>query len=311
MNLRSISERLSAGLTKEGRERILKEWEKAGDRLVHDQEGAITSARTLLESVCKHILDTTETPYPSDGDLPKLYGLVSAKLGLSAKSQVSDINKRFFGAVHTIIQAVGELRNKAGDAHGKSFNEASVSEAQALLSVSLAGAIATFLLTALDSHLAAHHRLTSDGEAILIFDKATVWRLVDHARNAPRHLPAYGEESNAALWLVGDAGLYLMSNGDPPQLADGSIKSTEAAGQNPRLVAYAQGCGTEDEVDNWWPIHNAIEGGDDFVRTIPIEYFLDVLERADQKIVIVASPDKETFYSDNEWLNGLPTKSKA
>lgn len=301
MSIRSISDSILRGLAKEGRERILREWEKAEERLVYDPDGAITSARTVLEALCKHILDSIEMAYPSDGDLPKLYSLVSAKLGLSAKSQISDINKRFFGSVHTIIQAVGELRNKVGDAHGKSFNDASASEAQAQLAVSLSGAVANFLLSALDSYLVAVHRLTPSGSAILIFDKALVWRLIDHARNAPQHLSSYGEKSKAALWLVGDAGIYLMSNGSPPQLRDGSIKSVAAAGQSPRLTAYAEGCGPGDDVDNWWPIHNAIEGGDDFSRTIAIEHFSDSLRDADRKIVIVASREDQTIFSDVQW----------
>jgi hypothetical protein len=301
MESRLISDGLSRGLTKPGRERILAEWSKAEDRLVHDQEGAITSARTVLEGLCKHILDETGTAYPADGDLPKLYGLVANTLGLSAKTQVSEINRRFFGAVHTIIQAVGELRNKVGDAHGKSYNESRVSEAQSQLAVSLSGAITSFLLSALDSHLAAVHRLTAGGEAILIFEKSTVWRLVDHARNAPKHLSSYGVKSKAGLWLVGDAGIYLMSNGSPPQLSDGSIKSSAAARSMPRLTAYAEGCGPTDEVDDWWPIHNAIEGGDDFVRTIPLAEFVEALEQSDRKLVIVASREHQRIYSDAQW----------
>ncbi len=38
-------------------------WSKALDRRSSDPEGAITMARTLLESVCKHILDESAVPY--------------------------------------------------------------------------------------------------------------------------------------------------------------------------------------------------------------------------------------------------------
>src|SRR5215475_11632984 len=43
-------------------------WQKALDRRRDDAEGAITSARTLLETVCKHILDQTNTTYEDDWD---------------------------------------------------------------------------------------------------------------------------------------------------------------------------------------------------------------------------------------------------
>lgn len=38
-------------------ERVKRLWTKALERRVSDPDGAITAARTLLESVCKHILD--------------------------------------------------------------------------------------------------------------------------------------------------------------------------------------------------------------------------------------------------------------
>ena len=46
-------------------------WSKALDRRASDPEGAITMARTLLESVCKHILDEASVPYDDGADLNK------------------------------------------------------------------------------------------------------------------------------------------------------------------------------------------------------------------------------------------------
>lgn len=47
-------------------------WQKALDRRVEDPEGAITAARTLLETVCKHILDSCSVPYSDKEELPAL-----------------------------------------------------------------------------------------------------------------------------------------------------------------------------------------------------------------------------------------------
>lgn len=62
----------------------------------------------------------------------------------------------------------------------------------------------------------------------------------------------------AALWLVGDADLYLMSNGKPPLLQDGKIVSVEEAVSTRRLCAFAEGCGPLNEVDEWWPVRTAM-----------------------------------------------------
>jgi hypothetical protein len=40
-------------------------WQKALDRRASDPEGAITAARALIETVCKHTLDDMREPYSS------------------------------------------------------------------------------------------------------------------------------------------------------------------------------------------------------------------------------------------------------
>src|SRR5271163_1715955 len=57
-------------------------WAKALDRRHSDAEGAITSARTLLESVCKRVLDEAGEIYDDAADLPALYKQVAKKLRL-------------------------------------------------------------------------------------------------------------------------------------------------------------------------------------------------------------------------------------
>ena len=58
-------------------------WFKALGRRHSDAEGAITSARTLLETVCKQILDEANESYDDASDLPALYKQVAKKLRLA------------------------------------------------------------------------------------------------------------------------------------------------------------------------------------------------------------------------------------
>jgi hypothetical protein len=131
------------------------------------------------------------------------------------------------------------------------------------------------------------------GGVPLKFDLAIVRRLVDHARSAPQSLPYYGgTHAEPALWLVGDHGVYLMSNGEPPLGADGQLITGDAKGVR-RLNAPAVGCDPEaDAFENWWPVHNAIAGGDDFVQMLPLEDFDRVLPSCKSHVVVIAS-DKE------------------
>jgi len=314
MSATSIQLSLDGKLDKDGRARLKREWDKAWARLDSDPEGAVTAARTLLESTCKDVLDTAGIVYSADADLPKLYGEVSSALGIAPSGHISRLHKQFFGATHTIVSSVGEFRNKVGDAHGKGHQAITPSRAQAELAVNLAGAVASFLLSTFESHLTATRRLTVDGEAVLKFDKATVWRLVDHAENSPTHIKAWGEKkTKPALWLVGDSGVYLMSNGNPPLLSNGKISKIGNTVGQPRLTAHAEGCDVTDLVDDWWPIHNAVAGGDDFSQTIPLKLIRRALGISQSHIVIVSSQEEYVVYGDVEFsaLSGEPPLKRS
>ena len=57
-------------------------WQKALDRRISDPEGAITAARMLLETVCKHILDEAGATYPESADLSKLWAFAAESSSL-------------------------------------------------------------------------------------------------------------------------------------------------------------------------------------------------------------------------------------
>lgn len=122
-------------------------WRKALDRRSNDPEGAITMARSLLESVCKHILDGVNVNYGDAPDLNKLYSLAAEQLNL-APSQHSDRDlKRILGGCTSVVEGLGGLRNRLGDSHGKGQRWLKPAARHAELAVNLAGAMATFLLT--------------------------------------------------------------------------------------------------------------------------------------------------------------------
>jgi hypothetical protein len=127
-------------------EHVHQVWARALERRSDDPEGAITSARTLLETVCKHILDEGGIEYADDADLPKLYRVTADALDLAPSQQSEDNFKRIFGGCQTVVENLGSLRNKLSDAHGKGKKLAKPEPRHAELAVNLAGAIATFLV---------------------------------------------------------------------------------------------------------------------------------------------------------------------
>lgn len=126
-------------------------WVKALDRRLTDPEGAITAARTLLETVCKTILDGSgKSLYGDQDDLPKLYHKTAEKLNLAPSQHTEEVFKAILGSCQNVVNTLGTLRNKVGDAHGKGRKSVRPSKRHAALAVNLAGAMATFLV---ETHL--------------------------------------------------------------------------------------------------------------------------------------------------------------
>jgi len=95
-------------------------WQKALERKSTDPEGAITIARTILESTCKFILDESNTEYKANTiDLPELYKKTAKELNLSPSQHTEEVFKQILGGCSGIVNGLGSLRNKLGDAHGK------------------------------------------------------------------------------------------------------------------------------------------------------------------------------------------------
>lgn len=146
-----VDEAVSEILSKFDTEHVHQVWVRALERRTGDPEGAITSARTLLETVCKHILDESGTHYDDESDLPKLYRLTAETLDLAPNQQSEDIFKRIFGGCQTVVENLGALRNKLSDAHGKGRNPTRPAPRHAELAVNLSGAIAMFLVESWDA----------------------------------------------------------------------------------------------------------------------------------------------------------------
>jgi len=142
---------VSAAVQRVSSDYVSEAWHKALDRRATDPEGAITAARTLLESVCKHILDETGTPYRDTEELPKLYSLAAGQINLSPSQHAEQVIKQILGSCQSIVEGLGALRNRLSDAHGKGKAGVRPAPRHAELAVNLAGTMAMFLLETWES----------------------------------------------------------------------------------------------------------------------------------------------------------------
>jgi len=122
------------------------QWAKALERRSVDPDGAITIARTLLESVCKHILDDAEISYGEGPDLNKLYRLTADHLNLSPSQHTEPVFRQILGGCTAVVEGLGAIRNRHGDAHGSGRLYGRPAPRHAELAVNLAGAVAAYLL---------------------------------------------------------------------------------------------------------------------------------------------------------------------
>ena len=133
-------------ITKFDGEHIHGTWQKALERRNSDPEGAITSARTLLESVCKHILDASGGRYDEGDDMNKLYRQTAECLNIAPTQHTEKVFKQILGGCTAIIEGLAAVRNRLSDSHGKGKAAVKPSARHAELAVNLAGTMAVFLL---------------------------------------------------------------------------------------------------------------------------------------------------------------------
>jgi hypothetical protein len=126
-------------------EHVRRTWDKAIERRQVDPEGAITIARSLVETVCKHILGLGH--YDKTADLPVLYKQAAKSVGLTEDGYADEALKQVMRGCVQIVKGLGEFRNKMGDAQGKGPLDPTADRLQAELAVAVSGAMATYLLS--------------------------------------------------------------------------------------------------------------------------------------------------------------------
>lgn len=121
-------------------------WAKALERRTTDPDGAVTAASTLLEEVCKHIIEDSGAEWEARWNMPKLYSEAAKILQLAPSQHQQEVFKTILGNCQSVVQNIGSLRNKGGDAHAGGRSRVPFKPRHAALTVNLAGSMALFLI---------------------------------------------------------------------------------------------------------------------------------------------------------------------
>ena len=119
-------------------------WQKALDRRYNDPSGAITASKTLIESICKQILDKKNIIYERSINTYALYKKTAECLNLSPNQYSEKIFRNILGSCSNIVNSLSNIRNQLGDAHGQGVVSPQPAPRHAALAVNLAGAMAMF-----------------------------------------------------------------------------------------------------------------------------------------------------------------------
>lgn len=133
---------------------VLQDWRDAQSALGIDAADAATRACRLLETLCKHVLQTQNQPMPADQTIQKLFKPAVRSLKLSPDQQSSEDLRAVASGMFSAVQGIGALRTHAGTAHGSTADRYEITFSEARLAVNSAGVLATFMMETL---LASSH----------------------------------------------------------------------------------------------------------------------------------------------------------
>lgn len=124
--------------------------ERMQDAVEDDPSLAIGTAKELVETTCKTILDERGVTYLKNDDLPELVKKARKALALVPDNIPNSVKgaetiRRLLGSLGAVAQGLGELRNLYGTGHGKSGKTKGLTSRHARLAVGAASTLATFL----------------------------------------------------------------------------------------------------------------------------------------------------------------------
>ena len=120
------------------------------DSIERDPHVAIGTAKEMVETICKTILDDLDVAPDSSWDLGRLVRETSSLLALTPESispnaPVANTIKRLLGNLAQVTTGLAELRNSYGTGHGRALGTAGLNARHARLAVGSASTLAFFL----------------------------------------------------------------------------------------------------------------------------------------------------------------------
>lgn len=110
-------------------------------------DSALTKARTLLEEVFCWAIERKGEQSSSSGDVGKMFSQVKCLYNIHADKTMDRRICDLVNGLNIIVDSIGQMRNKQGDAHGVGASRVNIEDYHARLAVNAAANVADFVLS--------------------------------------------------------------------------------------------------------------------------------------------------------------------
>ncbi|HEY4176582.1 MAG TPA: abortive infection family protein [Kofleriaceae bacterium] len=144
----NIEEGIRAVATEFGFSKVMQDWAEAQRAVFQSPDAAMRAASVLLETTLKHIYKNRGIELPSDKSIGPLYATLMKQVPplIAGDRAAGDDVAAMIRGLAGVVQNIGALRTKLGDAHGKSPGQATGGLDEARLAVDAAGAASVYLI---------------------------------------------------------------------------------------------------------------------------------------------------------------------
>lgn len=110
-------------------------------------DSALAKARTLLEEVFCWAIERKGEQSSSSGDVGKMFSQVKCLYNIHADKTMDRRICDLVNGLNKIVDSIGQMRNKQGDAHGVGASRVNIEDYHARLAVNAAANVADFVLS--------------------------------------------------------------------------------------------------------------------------------------------------------------------
>jgi hypothetical protein len=127
------------------------EFQRAIETVTLDPPAGVTAACSIIEALCKVLIEDEGLELPSKETIKDLWKIVSKHLGLNTGTLVDQDIIRILSGLSSVIDGIGALRTHVGSAHGHGRETYTLEPRHSRLAIHAAHALATFVIETWES----------------------------------------------------------------------------------------------------------------------------------------------------------------